>query len=48
MADYDVSPWIAIVVIVLSVWRAFHGPYSDEWWHATTQWLRQRLVRERH
>jgi hypothetical protein len=31
MADYEVATWIAIVVIVLSIWRAFHGPHSDEW-----------------
>ena len=44
MNDYVVAPWLAIAVIVLSIWRAFHGPHSDEWWNATTQWLRQRLV----
>jgi len=43
MATYDVAPWVVIAVIILSVWRAFHGPYSDESWKATTQWLRQRL-----
>jgi hypothetical protein len=47
MSDYAVAPWVVIVVIVLSVWRAFHGPYSDEWWLSTTQWLHQRLVRRR-
>ena len=43
MNDYVVAPWVAVVVIILSVWRAFHGPYSDETWNATTRWFRQRL-----
>lgn len=40
MTEYTVAPWVALVVVVLSVWRASHGPYSTEWWSATTQWLR--------
>jgi hypothetical protein len=43
MADYNVAPWVVIAVVVFSVWRAFHGPYSHENWKAFTHWLRQRL-----
>ncbi len=46
MANYnDIPLWAVVLVIVCTVWRAFHGPYSDRWWQATTQWLRQHLVR---
>jgi hypothetical protein len=31
-------PWITVVVIALNVWRAIHGPYSDEEWNATILW----------
>jgi hypothetical protein len=37
MNGYEVAPWAAIVVIVLSVWRALSGLYSDEWWQSFTQ-----------
>jgi hypothetical protein len=43
----DVPVWVAAVVIVLVVWRALDGPHSPDMWAATTQWLRQRLGRER-
>ena len=46
MNDYEIAPWVAVVVIVLTVWRAFHGPYSDEWWNGTKQFFRQRLSRK--
>ena len=32
--NYRLEPWVAVVVIVLTVWRAFHGPYSDDWWRS--------------
>jgi hypothetical protein len=47
MNDYVVAPWVAVVAIVFSVWRAFHGPYSDESWKDTTMWI-QRLLRNKH
>ena len=39
---YEISPWVAIVVIALTIWRAFHGPYGDRrgrgfrarWWRS--------------
>ena len=48
MINYEISPWVVVLVVVLAVWRAFHGPYSNEWWEATTRWLRRRLLREMH
>ena len=48
MPDYEVAPWVVVLVVVFTVWRAFHGQYSsDESWQATTHWLRRRLVRGR-
>jgi len=38
MTNYDVAPWVAATVIALSLWRAFHGPYSDDWWRSTKRW----------
>jgi hypothetical protein len=32
--DYNIAPWVAVVVIVLTIWRAFHGPHSDDWWRS--------------
>jgi hypothetical protein len=43
--DYTVAPWVAVVVIVFTVWRAFHGPYSDKNWSTTRRFIRQRLGR---
>ncbi|HKE82225.1 MAG TPA: hypothetical protein VKB50_00655 [Vicinamibacterales bacterium] len=43
----NVAPWVVVAVIVFSVWRAFHGPYSAENWKAFTQWLGQRVPRKR-
>ena len=43
----DVAPWVVVLVIVFSIWRAFHGPYSDEVWQCFTQVVRHRLVRKR-
>jgi hypothetical protein len=48
MGTYDsLAPWVVVAVIVFSVWRAFHGPYSAENWNAFTQWLRQRVYSKR-
>jgi hypothetical protein len=41
--DYAIQPWVAVVVIAFTVWRAFHGPYSDEWWSSTVRFIRERL-----
>jgi hypothetical protein len=39
--SYDIPVWVGIVVIVLSVWRALHGPSSDETWHSfRSRWWR--------
>jgi hypothetical protein len=46
MNNYEVAPWVAAVVIVLTVWRAFHGPYSDEWSSSTKGFFRARLSRK--
>jgi hypothetical protein len=29
--DYDLPPWVVVAVIVLTIWRAFHGPHSKSW-----------------
>jgi len=26
---YDLPPWVGVAVIVLTIWRAFHGPRSE-------------------
>jgi len=47
MASYDdVAPWVVVLVIVFSIWRAFHGPHSDEVWQDFKQFVRHRLARK--
>jgi hypothetical protein len=47
MANYDnVAPWVVVLVVVFSIWRAFHGPYSDEVWQSFKQSVRHRLARK--
>jgi hypothetical protein len=36
-----------VLVIVFTIWRAFHGPYSDEAWQSFKQSIRHRLARKR-
>jgi hypothetical protein len=38
MTEYSVAPWVVVVIIVSSIWRAFHGPHSDDWWRSTKSW----------
>jgi hypothetical protein len=41
MTDPEIAPWIAVLVIVFTVWRAFQGPYSDRsrsLWHSRLPW----------
>jgi hypothetical protein len=45
MNDYAIDSWVAVVVITLTVWRAFHGPYSDEWRSSTKRFIRARVGR---
>lgn len=48
MANYDnVAPWVVVLVIGFSFWRAVHGPYSDEVWQSFKQSVRHRLARNR-
>jgi hypothetical protein len=40
--DYNVEPWVAVIVIVLTIWRAFHGPYNEDGWRSLkTRWGRR-------
>jgi hypothetical protein len=34
MNDYNIAPWVVVLVIVFTIWRAFHGPYSDRTWRS--------------
>ena len=48
MANYEnVALWVVVLVIAFSVWRAFHGPYSDEVWRSFKESVRHRLARKR-
>jgi hypothetical protein len=38
MTDEEVAVWVAEIVVVLTIWRAVHGPYSDEWWRSALQY----------
>jgi hypothetical protein len=47
MVYYDnTAPWVVVLVIVFSVWRAFHGPYSDDVWQSFKQSVRDRFARK--
>lgn len=43
MNEYAIAPWLAVVVIALTIWRALHGPYNDEWWQASKRNVLARL-----
>jgi hypothetical protein len=40
MANYEIAPWVAVVVIALTIWRALHGPYSADWWRSVRSRIR--------
>jgi hypothetical protein len=41
MTNYEVAPWVVIIVVVFTIWRAFHGPYSDRSWRSL--WRGRRM-----
>ena len=48
MTNYDgMAPWVVVLVIAFSIWRAFHGPYSGEAWQSFKQSVRHRLAGKR-
>lgn len=41
MTDAEIAPWVAVLVIVFTVWRGFQRPDSHRrrsFWHSRMPW----------